>query len=368
MALYEVLEDGTIVPKASGSNIYVKPDLEKEITISSGQSSIVIDDLVLSANEVYDIYLLCGTSSAVDCYLKLNDISSGYKYMLQRGYWYSGQEPNMTTKGSLNDSSFFIGTCWTVANSFHINLCNTGSGVVIDSRETGMDSTTNYVRDCSGAVDFSGNVTKLTFSLASGIFTSGRVLVYKRSKNKKPSMIYTGKELFAGNGINIENGVISKNNLVAEYTVPASAKSFTFGGLDILADGGMYQIEVYYPENTSQKPDNFHMRINGNADGGAYVHSFFSHEKETLNSGSQNSNNQPYIGTFGGYNHISIINLYLNRAGEVPFWEATNIGYTNHLYWEKFYGYTVSSSNITSLTFFNPTYSLGGMKIRVYRR
>lgn len=210
MAVYEVLEDGTIVPKAGGSNIYVKPDLEKEITIS-GQSSIVIDDLVLSANEVYDIYLLCGTSSAVDCYLKLNDISSGYIYMLQRGYWYSGQEPNMTTKGSLGDSRFLIGTCWPVGNSFHINLCNTGNGVVIDSRETGIDSTTNYVRDCSGAIAFSGDVTKLTFSLASGTFTSGRVLVYKRSKNKKPSMIYTGKELFAGNGISIDDGVISSN-------------------------------------------------------------------------------------------------------------------------------------------------------------
>lgn len=166
---------------------------------------------------------------------------------------------------------------------------------------------------------------------------------------KEPAMIYTGDEL------------------LYDITIPPSTTSYTITDLDILKDGGYYKIEIYYPHNNIN-PTNFFMRINGNTNGGAYVHSYFAHENGNLQCGSQLVNNSPYAGTIGGDAYIAIMNLYLSKAGEIPFWDITNIGYTNHLYYEKFYGYTVASNNITSLTFFHNSVSLGGMKIRIYRR
>ena len=336
MALYEVLADGTIVPKA-GKNVGNLDCLRTEVVYDMSDP-----------NKSWGFATGIGTGKV----LSGKDFSKYDKLIIHATF------ENTTSGTGILDLSHKL----------------SGTGTYRTKLIFGPASSNHvyyfcFVRVSGDKTEFANGEMGYSSASETGQLSSTSTFISKiEGVLKTPAMIYTGKELFAGNGINIDNGVISKNNLVAEYTVPASAKSFTFDGLDILADGGMYQIEVYYPENTSQTPVNFHMRINGNAGGGAYVHSYFSHETGTLNSGSQNSNNQPYIGTFGGYNHISIINLYLNRAGEVPFWEATNIGYTNHLYWEKFYGYTVSSSNITSLTFFNSNYSLGGMKIRVYRR
>lgn len=287
MALYEVLEDGTIVPKGGSSNIYVKTDLEKEITITSGQSSIFIDNLFLGANEVYDIYLLCASSSASDMYLKINEISSGYKYIIKQGYWYEGSSANMNTSGSTNDSKFKVGTSWTVTNSFHINLCNIGDYIAIESQETSLDSTTNYIRDCSGAVSFSGDVTRLTFSLASGTFTGGRLLVYKRSKNKKPAIVYTGKELFAGNGISINNGVVSAEHPIGSYHICKTGSSnpaSLFGGTwkqirtnVALPMGGTAKVITSASDNLIKSTTPLHFRksdgsdTNASPSGGSYL-------------------------------------------------------------------------------------------------
>ena len=61
---------------------------------------------------------------------------------------------------------------------------------------------------------------------------------------KQPAIIYTGKELHEGNGIKIENGVVSSKSglLVCDYTVPSDTSSITINGLDLVADGGVYDI------------------------------------------------------------------------------------------------------------------------------
>ena len=53
------------------------------------------------------------------------------------------------------------------------------------------------------------------------------------------------KQLTAGNGIDITNNVISVKNLVLKYTVPTGGQtSVTLSGLDLIADGGVYDIII----------------------------------------------------------------------------------------------------------------------------
>lgn len=180
MALYEILEDGT--PRKIAGNYGSKSELVVEHTITGGSATEPIPNLNLKANEVYDIYIICSSNVASDITLKINNIVSGYKYIIKQGYWYEGSSANMNTGGSTNSGSFQIGTVCTGTNSFHINLCNLGNYIAIESQETALDSTTNYIRDCSGVVSANTTITSLTFTLSSSTFKSGgKILIFKRS-------------------------------------------------------------------------------------------------------------------------------------------------------------------------------------------
>lgn len=158
-----------------------KSELVVEHIIAGGSTNEIIPNLNLKANEIYDIFIVCSSNVASDITLKINNISTGYKYIIKQGYWYEGASANMNTNGSINNGSFQIGTTWTTINSFHINLCNFGNYIAIESQETALDSTTNYLRDCSGVVSANTTITSLTFTLSSSTFKSGgKILIFKR--------------------------------------------------------------------------------------------------------------------------------------------------------------------------------------------
>ena len=182
-------------------------------------------------------------------------------------------------------------------------------------------------------------------------------------------------QLFSvGSDMQINNGVISQKQLIKDIMIPASRYSYTISDLDIIRDGGYYQIVIDYPENNISG-HNIWMRINGVSSGASYIHSYFAHENGAIGAGTQQSDNRAYCGTIGGAHHQMIINLYLQYAYTengvrkgIPMWYIEDVGYTDHLYWEKFYGYTVKSTNITSITIMQDNVSIGGTYVRIYRR
>jgi hypothetical protein len=84
---------------------------------------------------------------------------------------------------------------------------------------------------------------------------------------KEPAMIYTGAELHEGDGISIKDGVISNNNIIVDYTVPSDTSQVNIDGLDIIGDGGVYEISFYSHLGMN---DYLYMRFNNKADAGYY--------------------------------------------------------------------------------------------------
>ena len=124
--------------------------------------------------------------------------------------------------------------------------------------------------------------------------------------------VYKGDTLIAGGRI-----------LVKDITISTSVTSYSIDGLDIIADGGRYDIEITSPV-VSGANANFWFRINNKSGGTDYVHSYWYHQGG-LNSGSQSTGSSAYIGTIAG--DVCWTNGYiiLEKANSVPYWAWTNI-------------------------------------------
>ena len=182
---------------------------------------------------------------------------------------------------------------------------------------------------------------------------------------KTPAMIYTGEELFEGANVNINNGVISVKQLVADVTF-GSASSFEITDLDLQGDGGVYDIIIEPPITSAQS--NFKFRLNNNSSSSAYVHSFFDidPQSKTLTIGSQStSDGWAYLGAYGP-NPNSIFMTLMSSQGRA-IWTIDTVGYLGRLDFEKFFGYTVTA-NVTSMQILANSTLSAGLKVKIYRR
>lgn len=191
MAIYEVLDDGTIVPKA-GKTVGNLDCLRTEVVYDMYSSNVN-----LNKNKTTGIFSGSWSVFAIDP-----------KYSGIRVY------ACLANKHSVFDCDLSLLKNGTVSEV-------TATGIAKNQNTSGNNSYMLY--GCNITVDSSFNFTVREIFAYNGIanayssYTSSDTtyFVYKvEGILKTPSMIYTGKELFAGNGISIKDGVINANKQI----------------------------------------------------------------------------------------------------------------------------------------------------------
>jgi hypothetical protein len=160
----------------------LKAELIKDFDITNGSTNAIITGLDIKENEVYDIYFYGASTTGTGLRLQLGTKQNGYRYMQEFSYWYSSSgSVNVTSGGTVSDTSFNLGETWNYDNQYKINLVRIGNNYFIYSSGLGMDSATNYTRNCRGLVNTSSAIQSLTFSLTGSTFKSGgKILIFKR--------------------------------------------------------------------------------------------------------------------------------------------------------------------------------------------
>lgn len=182
MALYEVLEDGTIVPKAGhtvGNLRCLRPVLLWENdspALSFPQRTI--EDITPNNCDYFEI---------------------GYRY----------DTSNNFQKSDLIKADAGVRGLLSFVNTPNIMFAR---ALTINSK-TSISFSASYRGN--GSSESMDNTTIIP--------------LYVIGYTKEPAMIYTGKELFAGNGINIEDGVISQSIIPKPYwhSGPGTGTSYT---------------------------------------------------------------------------------------------------------------------------------------------
>lgn len=184
MAVYEVLKDGTIVHKA-GKNIGNLDCLRTKIlwTNPNPTSSFASQTITLNSSDYDYIILIYNRGS--------NIIEKGKSITL-----------NYEALG------------WTSSQNDTIRL--------ISRSFTYIDDVTYSVSQADGK--YWNNGIKLSQSENNELIPYKIIGFYEQ-----PSMIYTGKELFAGNGINIDDGVISNAPALMQYKMTSELRLSTAG-------------------------------------------------------------------------------------------------------------------------------------------
>ena len=169
-----------------------------------------------------------------------------------------------------------------------------------------------------------------------------RIIGIKRT----PNMLYMGEALFEGNGIKIDNGVISNDDVVCVYTVPSNTTQVNITGLDLKGDGNVYEIYFYSP---SQIEDWLYLRFN-NRNNGRYYDRYNTFQDNPL-SAYLASQSAFVAGAYPRIAKITLeqfgdnVSLYANGAGLVNGQYATFLTV----------GYSSDTSNITSIQLFSGT-------------
>ena len=157
----------------------------------------------------------------------------------------------------------------------------------------------------------------------------------------------------------------SGESLVLDHTFTTTAKEFTVSDLDIVKDGGVYDIVITSPRVSFS--GNFKFRINGVSSSASYVQSFLTAENAQAIVSQQSTGTSAYLGTFSSDDNISEMTLTLS-SNNVPMWHIQSVGYAGSLYYQIFYGYSVAASNITSLTILSDSNVPAGLNIKIFRR
>jgi len=164
----------------------------------------------------------------------------------------------------------------------------------------------------------------------------------------------------ASNLNNIEDGVENNDSLIAKQTVTSAVASVLFTGLDINADGGVYDIVVQGAQNTSS--NGFEMFVNGDAVSTNYNSSF------SLGSAVQTLQNNGLIGFMEIDKALNIITLSLNDdvASASQEGQRTALGDMMQCAWTKI----AAVSNITTIEVMMTgarTFNVGTV-VKIYKR
>lgn len=153
--------------------------------------------------------------------------------------------------------------------------------------------------------------------------------------------------------------------LVAEYTLEEDTAQIDIQGLDIVADGGVYDIVVAGHTNNSSQ--SIHMRINEDEVGPYYY---------GTSTGSYTTN-RSYIDTGCGgesnsYDGFSTTTLYCNGNNAILWHTISNsIGGSNEGKGSIKFGMIQTHSNITSLQFleaYRNSNLVAGTTVKIYKR
>ena len=227
MALYEVLEDGTIVPKAGktvGNLDCLRTEVVYDMTSSDsnknwGYTSGINGGITVSGKDFSKYKYLIITCADNRASGSVNNT------------WANTATLDLTVTRSAV-SGFF--TSLITASVSTSNFYKVVASIQVNNAKTSI-SLTNTALDSSGN-GFSAGSTDLSIIKIEGVL-------------KTPAMIYTGKELFAGNGISIDNGVVSSKGL--EYVGYYSAD----GNVSVDIDLDKYDYFAFVRINTNSSTD-----------------------------------------------------------------------------------------------------------------
>lgn len=300
--------------------------------------------------------------------IKISRIESGTTYWTLYGDDYVTALVEGTTTSSSSTMFTTSADTQTIKNAYLKNASVSGDTVTITKQDN--STVTFTVGGGGGGGSVSIDNTSITENSSNQIQTVG--VIDQKTGNANKQWTGTLQEYNAlgthdaNTFYNITDDTASGRILVKDITISTSTTFYNIEGLDILADGGRYDIEITSPI-VSGSNTNFWFRLNNKSGGADYVHSYWFHQGG-LNAGSQSLGSSAYIGTIAG--DVCWTNGYiiLGKANSVPYWEWTNIGYNTSLFYEKFYGYTITSSNITSLQLISSNVTLNGMHIKIYKR
>ena len=163
---------------------------------------------------------------------------------------------------------------------------------------------------------------------------------------------------------NITDDVGNEGNLVADITLTSNSSSVTISGLDLNADGGVYDFVVTW--NTVTVTASYaYFTFNSVSSGYAYV--------------------QKYYPSYGGLSNTSASNFELGHSGSAEsfskgsimlssntdsgvYYEAQNGSFGTAQYNMTYVGMNASVKNVTSITFTLAQSFKAGSKFRIYKR
>ena len=271
MSVFDILEDGTIVQKdGEGTTAY---DSKTKVlwTNPTPTASFAAQSITLT-NENLDAYstlqIIYYNNNAGNRYITTEIKPDGNAYEMNSVHSSGSTVYVYYRSVSASGNTLNFGTCWRGSNS----------------GESSQDNANIPVR----------------------------VIGVKRI----PSMLYTGTALFEGDGIKIDNGVISNDDIVCVYTVPSNTTQVNITGLDIRADGGLYEITIH-----GLIDDYLYMRVNNNTSTAYY-------DRLNVFRDSPISQYQAAQTAFiaGGYTQVGKIYLYVREdSGVGIFAEGSGI-------------------------------------------
>lgn len=165
------------------------------------------------------------------------------------------------------------------------------------------------------------------------------------------------------NTIFLTDGV-GEGNLVADITLSSNSSSVTISGLDLNADGGVYDFVVTW--NTVTTTASYaYFTFNSVSSGYAYV--------------------QKYYPSYGGLNNTSASNFELGHSGSAEsfsigtialssnsssgvYYEAQNGSFGTAQYNMTYVGMNATVKNVTSITFTLAQSFKAGSRFKIYKR
>jgi hypothetical protein len=166
-----------------------------------------------------------------------------------------------------------------------------------------------------------------------------------------------------GNFTKIDGNI--ENNLIAEYTVGTAAASITFGGLDLNADGGFYEVIL---EGASTANSAYFIEYNGITSNATYNTQRLFFTGTSVSAINASDATAGFTHNTQAFNHHKI-----TLANGFPTCITNNVIRTSTLnQMESLYysqGYRTAQTNITSITLRSSTSTfVVGTTVKIYKR
>jgi len=222
--------------------------------------------------------------------------------------------------------------------------------------------------DAGGGGSVSIDNTSITENSSNQIQTVG--VIDQKTGNANKQWTGTKAEYDALNShdantfYNITDDVGNEGNLVAEVTVTSGTTSVKIDGLDLVADGGVYDIVItWQPVNTTA--DYAYLKLNTSTSGYAWIEKYYPSYAGEYNYNASNFR----IGHSGSYEAFSVLTLVKsNVSGSGVFFESINGSFGSAQYSMNFVGTNATISNVTSMTFTMAQSFKTGTRIKIYKR